>query len=298
MNCKNCGTQINQGEMFCRNCGASVEVNNQPVMQPTQPVGNVQPTMQPNQPMMNQQVAQPMPQTMNQPMGQPMMQPMMQQAPKKNNTGVIVLVAVVVVAVLVIGGVLLATRGKNDKGGNGDSNIIESNSNQGGEVTPVSTTTSKVRFKGFEFNIPTEYLFEIQTNSLAVTDNITWLTDIEVIDASYTTLVSRKEQIKLNMEKNGYIASTPVVKTYSGVQWITIEVQNGSSKAIIAYSQATASKVFGIVGYTKNNTIDYTMLDKIAPIVKTATYVGNSQSIKPNNFDKLDTSRFTSNLNK
>lgn len=282
MNCKNCGTPIVPGEMFCKNCGANLNVdnaaNNNSMATPVAAQSVVQ-TQQPVTPT----PVMPQPAPMMQPNNQfQQLMPVVQ--PNKSNKGIIVLVVVIIVAVLAICGVLLITKGKNNGNHNSNSNSSSnSNPTSNTPVEPVSTQTSKVRFEGFEFNIPTDYLFEIQTSALYVSDNMTWASTLEVIDGAYSTIKVRKDQIKLNMEKAGYQASTPVVKNYGGAEWITIEVANGASKAIVAYTQGSATKIIGVSAYTKSNTFDYTILDKMGRIVKNSTYVGYSQSLAQNN---------------
>ena len=55
MNCRNCGTQYNQGETTCRQCGAALEYNNQQIPQPSQMVEPQQPVNN----MINQQTINP-----------------------------------------------------------------------------------------------------------------------------------------------------------------------------------------------------------------------------------------------
>lgn len=55
MYCRNCGTQYNQGETTCRQCGAALEYNNQQIPQPSQMVEPQQPVNN----MINQQTINP-----------------------------------------------------------------------------------------------------------------------------------------------------------------------------------------------------------------------------------------------
>lgn len=116
MNCKNCGAPVPDGTGFCSNCGAKIEVAQQPAQQ--QPAAQ-QPVQQPNpqQPIPPQQgqqqpfqQAQAVPnQAFYQGQAQPFPQPngMPEQPPKKKKTGLIILIIVLVV--LIVGGAVVGT---------------------------------------------------------------------------------------------------------------------------------------------------------------------------------------------
>ena len=84
MNCKNCGFQLQNGDMFCKNCGAKTEdlggtnMANGPVIEPVQPniMPNtqevVQPTLMPNM----QEPVQPTPMANDYIQSQPQPMPM------------------------------------------------------------------------------------------------------------------------------------------------------------------------------------------------------------------------------
>ena len=124
MNCKNCGAPVPDGTGFCSNCGAKVEVAQQPAAQ--QPVQQPNP-QQPIPPQQGQQQpfqqAQAVPnQAFYQGQAQPFPQPngMPEQPPKKKKTGLIILIIVLVV--LIVGGAVVGTifllknKDKDDKG--------------------------------------------------------------------------------------------------------------------------------------------------------------------------------------
>lgn len=116
MNCKNCGAPVPDGTGFCSNCGAKVEVAQQPAaQQPVQQPNPQQPIpQQPIPPQQGQQQpfqqAQAVPnQAFYQGQAQPFPQPngMPEQPPKKKKTGLIILIIVLVV--LIVGGAVVGT---------------------------------------------------------------------------------------------------------------------------------------------------------------------------------------------
>ena len=115
MNCKNCGAPVPDGTGFCSNCGAKVEVAQQPAAQqpvqqpnPQQPIPPQQGQQQPFQQPFQQAQAVPN-QAFYQGQAQPFPQPngMPEQPPKKKKTGLIILIIVLVV--LIVGGAVVGT---------------------------------------------------------------------------------------------------------------------------------------------------------------------------------------------
>ena len=101
MNCKNCGAPVPDGTGFCSNCGAKIEVAQQPVQQPNPPQQGQQQPFQQAQAVPNQAFYQGQAQPFPQPNGMP------EQPPKKKKTGLIILIIVLVV--LIVGGAVVGT---------------------------------------------------------------------------------------------------------------------------------------------------------------------------------------------
>lgn len=252
MKCSKCGATVAPEQKFCNMCGSSLENMESNVVNTNQPMNNYQ---TPIQPQYNQY------------------QP---QLTKKSNNGLIIAI-VAIVAVALIFTVYLLTSNRNE--GNNNSN---KNSNSSVPVTPVSSTT-KVKYSGFVFEVPDDYLYEIENNGFVITDDKTWVANIKVGTGSYDTIKMNKSRLKASVESKGYQATEAVVKDYNGFELVTFEVTSNSVVHIFAYGKASSTKYFAIEAIARTNQADYTILDKIAPILKGATYEGETQSIDSSN---------------
>lgn len=248
MKCSKCGATVAPEQKFCNMCGSAIESTGENVANINQPVNNYQ---TPIQPQYNQY------------------QPQM---PKKSNNGLIIaIVAIVAVALIVAVYLLTSNRTTSDN---------ESNRNSNGSipVTPVSSTT-KVKYSGFVFEVPDEYLYEIENNRFIITDDKTWASSIAIGTGSYDTIKMNKSRLKAAVESKGLHATEAVVKDYNGVELVTFEVTNNGAIHIFAYGKANSNKYFAIEAIARNNQADYTILNKVAPILKSAVYEGEKQSI-------------------
>lgn len=270
MNCKNCGMMINQGENMCRNCGMVVDSGMQQM--------NYQNYQQP--------MGQPVP-----PMGgyNPNMQGYNTQ-PQKSNGGVIIAV-VAIIAVLVIGVTVFLV-----KGNSGDS------SDEKSSTSTVAVATTKVKVGNYTFDVPSNYTYEISSGKLLVSDDENWILQIAIIDSSYSKIKANKHKFE-GMKESGFTMKNVNVKTYGGVEFINYELLSSNMNFVGGYAKTEDNKVAAVAAINKNYTIDFSLLEKAAPIIKSAKYNSSSHSINPNqNFDisskiieKINTNSVTTN---
>lgn len=313
MNCKRCGFPLSGNDQFCKNCGAVVNEmsasntntnvnvgsfdNNMPKKEGlsvnngmssqsinsgmnnginSQPVNNGM-----NNPSMNRQpnYQQPINQQprYQQPMGQPMnqiyQQPIMNQTPpkSKSNTKLIIGIIAAVLVVAIIVGVILIVKNSNNSGNNG-----------GGNGSLVSSNKSyKVTYKGFTFNIPNNLICEERSGRLLIGNEAdTWVAQIELGKGNFAQLKSRKSKMQELFQKNGYTSSMAVEKNLGGTEFITLELSNSGNNVIAAYAKADSMNFMAIVALNVNNEFDYSILEKIAPIISQVTYTGDTNNIE------------------
>jgi uncharacterized Zn finger protein (UPF0148 family) len=190
------------------------------------------------------------------------------------------LLPIIIVVAIILVGVIGLFAGKmlfDDNDNNKDNN---SNINQN-----VSKTI-KINFEGFTLSLPVDYMYEVKDNTLYLGDEEgTWVTELYIIDGSYNNVLSNKAMLKTQLEKSGYKASEAAVKNLGSIDWITSEVSVGGQNGIIGYSRATATKVFGALGYTTENNFDYDTLEKLGKVLSTFEYSEQSTNIE-SGFDK------------
>ena len=221
--------------------------------------------------MMNNQIPQPM----NIPNAMPSLHqmptnngPMGAMTPKGNNTGKFIAIAVVVVAILA--GVLIF----------GNINLGGKEVGKGGEQEK-EVPTYTVNVNGFSFKVPQTYIYEISNGYLMFTDESDeWIIRISVQKASFETLKTNKEQLKVAAEKRGYIATNPVVKKINGVELIEFNFEASSLKYNAAYAKLNSMYIATIEGFNQENTYDEEILKRATAIVKTAEYTGETVNME------------------
>lgn len=257
MNCKKCGAPILEGDQFCKGCGAAVneqnaqnniESNPNTFNNANQPMNNYNngTTYQPSYP-----------------------------TPQKNNSTKYILIGIG--AVILIGIVILIfiLTGKKETVTNPNENL-----NNGGTTVVNNTSTYKVNFSNFTFNIPNDYVYTTQNNMMLLSDNSgSWAVGITIIDGSYSQLFINKNSLQKTLKNGGYTSSAAVEKTIKGRSFITTEISKNGNNMLAAYSDASMNKIFTLVIYTVNNNYDYNVLEKVADILNNAKYNATSNSI-------------------
>lgn len=189
--------------------------------------------------------------------------------PKSNNTGKFIAIAVVVIAV--IAGILVF----------GNFNFGGKEVGKGGEEEEKEIPTYTVNVNGFSFKVPQTYIYEISNGYLMFTDESDeWIIRISVQKASFETLKTNKEQLKVAAEKRGYIATNPVVKKINGVELIEFNFEASSLKYNAAYAKLNSMYIATIEGFNQENTYDEEILKRATAIVKTAEYTGETANME------------------
>lgn len=281
MNCKNCGFQLNENDQFCKNCGTPV--NNVSVQNNNESL-NVQQESNYRQPNMQQSAVQ-QPSWAGGYNGQAI-----NQASRNSNTKFIIIgiiVAVVVVGAIIGGAVAFSVLG-NKK--------INNSEPKESEVTLVNNDNNNknsnytVKFKGFTFKIPTNFVYEVQTNALLLGDEEgTWASYVEIVEGSYNQLLSRKGQFQSTYQSMGYTSSAAVEKTIGGMPFITIEISKSGTNTLLGLTKANSMNLFGVTIYNIDNEYDYKLLETISGILSATEYNGTTNSMST--YEKLDLSK-------
>lgn len=281
MNCKKCGFQLTENDQFCKNCGTpvnstSVQNNNEGLEnQNTQTYTQQQNVSQ--QPMNNySQPAMQQPSWTSGYNAQPI-----NQAPKNSNTKFIIIGIIVAVAIV---GIIVAISAF---GGNKSNN--SGTNNGGSSVVNNSNSSYTVKFNGFTFKIPTNLVYETQSDAVLLGDEEgTWAAYIEVIEGSYSQMLSKKSQLQSVYQSMGYTSSAAVEKTIGGMPFITLEISKSGTNALLGLAKANSMNLFGITAYNVENEYDYKLLETVSSILSTAEYSGATNNMSV--FEKPDMS--------
>lgn len=282
MNCKKCGSQLTENDQFCKGCGAAVER----VSAQNMNVNNF--NTQSQQPM-NNGYQQPVNngingQTMNQTWTNSYNQPTYNQGTKNNGNAKFIIIGIII-AIAIFGGILTVglLSNKNDNSLDNDGNMQQAN----------NSSNYKVNFGGFAFKIPTDLVYETDSDAMLLSDeNGTWAAYIEVVEGSYNQLLNNKNQLQSIYLDLGYNASSVVEKTIGGMSFITLELSMGGTNALLGLAKANSMYVFGVTALNLDNEFDYDLLKTISKVLNSAEYTGETNNMQINN--KIDLSGISS----
>lgn len=262
MNCKKCGSPLNENDQFCKNCGETVNsqtINNQQGMNNTQSQMDYPNNMNSIQSQANYQ------NNMNnvQQVGAnynnvPINNNQLMNKLNGNAKYIAIGLAIVGIAVIIIVGMAMNKSGNNS-------------TNQQG------TNNYKVAFNGFTFEVPDNLIYEKIDDSLLIqNEEGTWATRFDLMEGSFTQLKSRKSQLQAILQQDGITSSNVSEKNLNGVDFITLETSPGGQNAIIAMAKANSMYIISITAMNQDNEFDYKILENIAPIIKSAQYTGDA----------------------
>ena len=116
----------------------------------------------------------------------------------------------------------------------------------------------------------------------------TWVTQIELEQGNFSQLQANKSQLQSVMQQSGFTSSIAQEKTLGGVNFITLEISSSGTNAIAALAKANSMYFIGITAFNQDNEFDYSLLERIAPIISSVSYSGETNNIESNT--KLDMS--------
>lgn len=269
MNCKNCGAALAADDKFCKNCGTA-----------TQPADSAAAT--------NPVAAQPnMQETVAPVASAPVAPTAVAPAPKQHDGSLkmiilgIVAVVAVVAAVLITVMVMSGEEKKPADGGTG--NVVPS----GEEVPAVST--HKVRYQGFSMEVPDDVFTEEYSNYLALMDSSDeWIATLEIAEGSFARIKANKSQLPALMQRGGYTCTNPKQQTLGGVEYVTTEATISGQVATIGVAAAGSSDFMVLTVVNAYNEVDYSILEKLAPIAKSIKRESYSNKVTIDNRVNLD----------
>lgn len=273
MNCKKCGSLLNENDQFCKNCGTAVNETSVPNINTVE--NNMNYAASTNN--MNNNIN-------NQPVWTNGYNSQPVYSSQKNNGNTIFIIIGIVIAVAIFAAIIIVGMFVGDKKTSnvGTPSVGESSSQ-------VSKSTYNVKFKGFTFNIPDSLIYAEEDGVLMITDELgEWAVQIELEQGNFTELQANKSQLQNLMQQSGYTSSAAQEKTIGGVNFITLEISTSGANAIAALAKANSMYFIGITAYNQDNDFDYSLLEKVAPIVSSVSYTGETTNMEINT--KIDMS--------
>lgn len=159
-------------------------------------------------------------------------------------------------------------------------------------VPQSQTAVYKVNYNNFTFSIPEDYIYEQTSEGLQIGDkNSTWAVQLTTMSGNFEQLKNNKEKLQEYFQQSGYTAKAAEVKSAGGKDFVTLELQAQGYNLLGFYGKLNTTNLYWAVGITSNNEIDYTILDKIAPIIDSATYSEPAKGMATSKF-KFNTKDF------
>ena len=189
-----------------------------------------------------------------------------------------IVVAIIIFGIFVIIGVLGGNKSNNSGTNTGGTSVVNNNSKK---------SNYTVKFGGFTFKIPTNLVYETKDDSILLGDEEgTWATYIEIIEGSYSQMLSKKGQLQSAYQSMGFTSSVAVEKTIGGMSFITLEISKGGTNALVGLVKANSMNIFGVTAYNANNEFDYNLLETVSSILSNAEFGDTTNNIsvfeKPN----------------
>ena len=139
-------------------------------------------------------------------------------------------------------------------------------------------------YHDFSFEIRSDYQVDNNYNYdylLLLDKDNTWNFNLMIVDESYSTVLTYKEDLFTQIENQGYDVSKYDIKKIGGYEWLVYEVIKNNLKTIICFTKATDTKTFLGYAYNRSNTIDYDILKEVEVILKTAKYNTAGVDLRP-----------------
>lgn len=191
----------------------------------------------------------------------------------KNNVILIIVLFLIIIIINVIG--LL---------------IIENNVNKNLENKNIETKTDyTIKYNSYSFTIPLTLQHEINNSDFLISNKVNnWTASLNIISNDYETLYKNREKIEKNLSDKQIEISNILERTYAGTTYITIEITYGSESALLAISNLSGGNSIMFIIQNEENDYDYDVLVELSPVVKSASYFGESNNQVTNNFNKQD----------
>lgn len=156
---------------------------------------------------------------------------------------------------------------------------------QDNKIEPILENKSyQVEWNDFTYTLDSIYTYSKPSPSLLEisTSENTWSVTLQIIPISYTSVQTKKNQLKSYFTSLGYTTGNVNESVYNGISFITLEATKGTKKTLLAVTKAGNSNLtFGLVLTKQKNTFGYDLLESLSMITTNAKYE-KKETIKEN----------------
>lgn len=132
----------------------------------------------------------------------------------------------------------------------------------------VASVTS-VEYKGNNYEIPDKYMYEVNDDSLIITDSNLWVTNIQIVDDKYDDILDYKDKFKENIEIYNYEVNSVKEIEHNDFKYLIVDLKDDEITHIILYTMKDKNSTYAIeLVYEKSD--DYlSVMDEIRNILNT-----------------------------
>jgi len=277
MFCQKCGYQGKEGEMYCNNCGNTLQQVNNGYNSTNNNMANNYSNVQ-NSYNGENSTYNKVP-NMN---GYNNINYSQQNASRGIPVGIAVIVGLVMLLIIGIMGFILAFSGSKDLDKRTSDNIKSTYEDD--ETVVVKKKDQKVVFGDFQVSVPRQYLYELSGKQLIIYDeDETWLTVLECIGAKYSDLAREKMLLKAAFEQQGVTVESLKEKTVDGKEMIVAEVEHTGQKGSFIYTEADENNVLYAAIASLDGTYGQEVLEELSSVIASiepASYSGYAANIE------------------
>ena len=263
MNCRKCGSELFEGDVFCPNCGEPVKAN----VQAERNMGGREEREQ-----------------------------------DYNNTqskgiNLVVLILIIVLVIALIGGIIFAIVKLTSKDTDNTKNVVSTNTVSETNNTIVSNVNYpngqvennvsyyKVKYNNFTLSIPDNMEYYLGTDGLNIAnEEETWVTQLSIIDGNFMNLKSKLSTLTNYYTQKGLtVVKGPELKNINGQELVTTEISYQQENMLVTFHRLNSMNMAISVIINQANGFDYDVLEKISTIVASAKFEQESTNIKGNN---------------
>lgn len=136
------------------------------------------------------------------------------------------------------------------------------------KVVSINSVTD-VEFNDYVYSIPDNYTYEIDDDKLIITDLDSWAANIQIIDKKYSDILLIKNKIKSRLEDYGYAVNDVIEINHDSRNLLVVEIVGSNTRRMIFYTKLDKYKTYAIEFVSNLDSIDYTIIDNIIPILNT-----------------------------
>lgn len=284
-NCKKCGTNINPGEKFCRNCGEPTGLIKTDNSEESRVVVNESPITNNQDNINNNNLNNYNQQNIQNPTINSNINNANNKTKNYNLIAYIILTGIVVLLVVVIGVLLVLNINKDDDKSNKHSNtndyeekIDNTNDNTTNNTTNTTDSTDSVTYKGFKFYKKAGYTYQSNTNSLIITSS-SYFTGITISSATFSNIKANLAELEAQYQKSGVNISNLQLKTINNTEVVVGDSTiNGYKGTWFIIEASKTGYIYQGYVTNKSYTTNYNDVSIPLELVKNAEYVGNYNS--------------------